>query len=364
MVIIHFLPLENYPPIINLLNTIDNLESGEDITVITTNNSVGLKPIYCKNIKIKRIGQIYPQPYLRILHYLKFYIFGLITLLVRRPRKILWYETLSSLPAIIYYYLTWEKPKLFVHYHEYMSPEEIREGMVLVHWLHKVENKVYPNISWLSHTNELRLELFLNEHKMVKRDISKVLPNFPPQVWNKENPSKEFSQPIKLVYVGSFASFETIYIKEFVRWLEHNQPHFTLDIYSFEIPDEIKVYCSIPNLFFKGKLQYDQLPSILPQYDIGLILYKGHIKNYLLNAPNKLFEYLACGLDVWFPKKMIGTHPYTIEQSYPKVIPVDFDSLDHFNWKEAVNHDKLRYAPVQFYAEKALSPLITMLIEK
>lgn len=48
-------------------------------------------------------------------------------------------------------------------------------------------------------------------------------------------------------------------------------------------------------------INYSDLPGVIRAYDVGVILYNGHIANYVFNAPNKLFEYLACGLDVWSP---------------------------------------------------------------
>ena len=52
---------------------------------------------------------------------------------------------------------------------------------------------------------------------------------------------------------------------------------------------------------FKGHINYDNLPTTLNKYQVGVILYKGHIPNYVYNAPNKLFEYLAAFLMFGIP---------------------------------------------------------------
>ena len=65
------------------------------------------------------------------------------------------------------------------------------------------------------------------------------------------------------------------------------------------------------------------MPALLADYDIGLILYKAHTKNYKYNAPNKLFEYLVCGLKVFYPDVMLGIKPYITEN----IIPLNFKNM-------------------------------------
>jgi hypothetical protein len=59
------------------------------------------------------------------------------------------------------------------------------------------------------------------------------------------------------------------------------------------------------NLF--ESINYFKLPEVLIKYDVGLTIYKGFIPNYIYNVPNKVFEYLACGLKVWYSKDLLTT---------------------------------------------------------
>ena len=43
---------------------------------------------------------------------------------------------------------------------------------------------------------------------------------------------------------------------------------------------------------------YMDLPMVLTEFDLGLIIYRGLIPNYQFNQPNKLWEYLGCKLPV------------------------------------------------------------------
>ena len=69
---------------------------------------------------------------------------------------------------------------------------------------------------------------------------------------------------------------------------------------------------------------------MLSNYDVGVILYKPLIDNFKYNAPNKLFEYLVCGLEVWFPGNLLGILPY--QKAHPlKVFALDFTNLEGKN---------------------------------
>ena len=90
---------------------------------------------------------------------------------------------------------------------------------------------------------------------------------------------------------------------------------------------------------------------MLVNYDVGLILYNGNSTNFIYNAPNKLFEYLACGLDVWFSKDLVTSKDYIIENSYPKILEVDFNRLDKFDYQFAISRKGLFHKPTDFYCE-------------
>ncbi len=102
----------------------------------------------------------------------------------------------------------------------------------------------------------------------------------------------------------------------------------------------------------KGGIPYADLPFTLSVYDVGVILYKGHIPNYIYNAPNKLFEYWSCGLDVWFPDKMIGSLQYSRAECFPKLMPVNFDEIDKLDLNSALSRAGIGYQSSPYYCEK------------
>jgi hypothetical protein len=118
------------------------------------------------------------------------------------------------------------------------------------------------------------------------------------------------------------------------------------------------------NITFKGAVSYDELPSIFCQYKIGLVLYKGHIPNYIYNVPNKLFEYHVCGLDTWFPVSMKSAFAYQTTDTYPKIIAVDFTQLHTLDLFASVDRSGMQEQQRDFSCEAALAPLAATLLEQ
>jgi hypothetical protein len=102
---------------------------------------------------------------------------------------------------------------------------------------------------------------------------------------------------------------------------------------------------------------YYEIPNVLGRYQIGLVLHKGDTLNYVHNAPNKLFEYLSCGLDVWFPREMRGIYPYARTDVLPKVIKTDFAKMNGFDLERAMDKNGLSWGPFEYCYEDVLPEL-------
>jgi hypothetical protein len=50
-------------------------------------------------------------------------------------------------------------------------------------------------------------------------------------------------------------------------------------------------------------------------------------------ATKKLFEYLACGLDVIYPREMLGVRPYARAAEQPRVVAWDFEDLPRMDYR-------------------------------
>jgi hypothetical protein len=312
----------------------NQLGTGDRVVVYTTMPKQGdeLFDITDRKVKIVRTGKfsLGLSFYERYSTYLMFYLKSFLGTLIFRPGKLFYYETISSLTPIFYKRLIGDRAELYIHYHEYMTPKEYN-ATFLNRTLLNLEKIIYRKASWISHTNEDRLKLFCDDMGYTGTNNIFVLPNYPPATWNVPEKTPRVGGLLKLVYVGSFGSLETIYIKEIIEWVSKNAERVCLDVYSNNITDQVREWIDLQprkGLNIRGNVPYKKLPDILPSYDIGLILYKGANANFIYNAPNKLFEYQGCGLEVWYPKEMLGIDRYACQSLHPAVIRCDFSALD------------------------------------
>lgn len=331
--IIHFQPVEKYPPVINLIDFISQTHPNQKVFVYTTWHNKDFKTYDCKstNIAIKRFKSITSSSIIsKILAYFFLYISILLNLIRIRPQAILYYETLSALPAILYCKIS--NVKIFIHYHEYTTQDEYLRGPVITKWIHKKEKQLYKKANWISHTNNKRLELFLQDENIkYNSQVHQTLPNYPSKHWADSfsvEENRNLKDVIKFIYIGSLG-LNTMYIKEFANFIISQNGKATWDIYTNQFDDEaLKFIKSLNSSFIhlNGAIDYYQIPEIIRKenYDVGLIIYNGHIKNYIYNAPNKLFEYLACNIAVWYPTIMVGCKEYKNLTSSPVVFEVAF----------------------------------------
>jgi hypothetical protein len=366
--IIHFQPLEMYPPVMNFVSLLAG--RGMQVEIVSTVCTVSEYEVFDprdNNIRIRRYGafRVNMNVFSKVLNYSIFYLRSFINAVWIKPHKILYYETLSALP--VYYYKRYfnRSVDVLIHYHEYTSPGEYLNGMALVKRIHSNEKFLYKNCSWISHTNNERMERFLEDEKISDRQVAKVWPNYPPASWSRSS-SKFIGIPVRFVYVGAL-SFDTMYIAEFVQWISLAGNGSTLDIYTTNMPESSRKKLAElggSNVRLMGGVDYEEIPSVLSSYDIGLVLYKGHIPNYVYNAPNKLFEYLTCGLDVWFPSVMVGCKKFITDKVYPKVVEVDFERLDCLELESMISREGFKFEPSPFTAEKACAEVLTELEKK
>lgn len=366
--IVHFQPLEKYPPIINLTRFLGKQAGdGFELHIVST-TAYGNKKLFAQSGVVihrlirwkKKMGSL-----ARMVSYFRFNLACFFLLLKHRPQKVLYFETLSAAAPFFYKKLIRRKAQIFVHYHEYTSPLEYRNGMILSRMIHRLEQKLYPEVRWISHTNEQRMNLFRKDNEGTIQENGFVLPNYPPQSWITwaTRPMQNHVTDTRFVYVGAL-SLETTYLMEFAEFVL-SRPDCRWDIYSDNFSDDVLRYFKTlegSNVCFKGGVEYDDLPAILRKYAVGLILYKGHIPNYIYNAPNKLFEYMACGLDVWFPEIMEGCMPYRQSGICPRVLAVNFNSRDSLNSTLRARAENCSYQPSDYHAEQVLSSLTEQLL--
>ena len=331
LAVVHYLPLEFYPPAVNLLNAFAEKELF-NTKVWTTHNNKQRQVFKSPTLtSISRTIAPKKSDYkgFRLLKYLLFNFKTFMGLLFFNPEVILYYESYSAGP--VYWYLKYfgNNKRLFIHCHEYFDAQWYAKGMSLVKLYHSYEkNYLYPKATWISQTNKDRIQMFASDHPNLPSGILKVTPNYPPKDWLRRTSLKkpDGHTVIKTVYVGSLSLKDT-FIKEYCDWVLKQNGKVYFHIYAYNLHDDTIDYLKSLNtdyiVFYTKGVEYNKMPALLADYDIGLILYKAHTKNYKYNAPNKLFEYLVCGLKVFYPDVMLGIKPYLTEN----IIPLNFKNM-------------------------------------
>lgn len=368
--IIHFNVIEFYPPAMNFLDILSNRTIDNDKVILITNKTNRISFKYeNKKIKVLRIISL-DKNNKRIFRFIKYIYFNFITtirLFFFRPSKVFYYESHSSLPAYIYKKYISKHSDIIVHYHEYMSEEEYKNGMLLVNFYHQFEKKIYNDVKWISLTNKILVNKFLIDNAEIEAKKVHTLPNFPPRSWTINSIQKDsIKKPVKIVYVGSLSN-ATMFYEEFANWVLKLNGEASWDIYSQQISNDVLRHIQQNGngiINFNGFVNYYQLSEVLSHYDVGLILYRGHIQNFIYNATNKLFEYLACGLDVWFPEELLGAYDYITNGTYPKVIKIDFKNLEKYDLDNLISREGLTYKPSTYFAEDIYEPFIENYILK
>jgi hypothetical protein len=327
--ILHFNIIEKYPPIMNFVY--DALEENPklQILVFTTQNTTSYQTPHFPNTKIYRFGKVSTNPIVRYSSYLYYNLLSSLILLFSKVAYVTAFESLSVFPLWLRMKLR-PSTKAHLHFHEYLSEPERKASSGYMKFLFKLEDQFLKNYT-CSQTNEDRKRLFWEDKPFLKPAQVEVRPNMPPKSWwNKFGQFKKPSSDgkIRLVHVGACDN-KTMYVKEVLDWVQSNQDTLELTFISQQLDAKTKALIlsyNCPTICIKAPVNYYKLPQELMKYDVGLVLYKGHIPNYVYNVPNKVHEYLVCGLKVVCSNSLVST----INLKNPMIEGVNFNHLNSF----------------------------------
>lgn len=302
---------------------------------------------------------------MRIGGYLAWHIRAAAEIAAWKPDALLSVEPHSALAAWIYYRFFRGNASLFIHHHEYYAPADfVRPGMRLLRATTELEREyLFARARWVSETNAERLRLLLEWNSRIAPAAGRVWPNYPPSEWvaraGGTHPRGE-ETPTRFIYLGS-ASFEDTYIREAVEWVARRPASCALHVAGDNIAGDVRDWLRMraySNVTFDfSGVDYDELPRLLSRFDVGLVLYRGNTLNFIHNVPNKAVEYLASGLEVWYPREMKSMTRFRDENGSEPVREMDFRALPE------IVPDPLpaRSGDFPFTSEAAIAPLLAEL---
>jgi len=363
---VHILPIEYYPPATNAIRALA-AEPDVEIAVWTSQNLKGRPAFKLEGVHIERPPFVQSKDHVakRMLGWLNWYWQCARGLKQYSADVVISIEPHSAMAPWIYYRLLGGRGRLVIHHHEYYATKDYdQHGMRVVKLSRHLENRdLLPRADWISQTNENRLRFMREDQPHVSTDRFFIWPNYPPRTWRADTSAKSSKNgPLQIVYLGS-ASFHDTFIREAVEWAARFPEEIELTISGYNIEAEVWDWLqemAFPNIKLMPEgWSYDDLPHQLAKFDVGLILYKGNTVNFVYNAPNKLFEYWACGLEVWYPKEMKQISELANQGSTPPLREIDFGDLEKFTPPISVKPPTKNL--VEYSCESALAPLLERL---
>lgn len=361
---VHILPLEYYPPATNTLIALAE-KPGVELVAWSSDNLKQRVPFAHKDVRIERpkFVQVTNHPAKRMMDWVLWNWKCARGLKALAPDAVISVEPHSALAPWFYYQLMGGKARLFIHHHEYYAPQDyLRQGMRFVRIAHKLEKRdLLQRAEWISQTNGNRLQFMQKDNPGLPAEKFKIWPNYPPRHWRRPR-TRHPSSPLRVVYLGS-ASFHDTYIREAVEWVARRPNQVELVISGYNIADDVWNWLrehQWPNVkLHPDGWSYDELPEKLAEFDVGLILYRCNTINFIYNAPNKLFEYWACGLEVWYPPEMKQITELSQKADVPPLQLVDFQSLNRLEPVRKSSPDGNFTS--EYSCESALTPLLEQL---
>ncbi len=117
----------------------------------------------------------------------------------------------------------------------------------------------------------------------------------------------------RLGYIGALAPWFDF---DAVAELARERPHWEIVLVGpmlLGVEDRVARLTALPNVVHHPAVPYDRLPGILAQFTLGLIPFRYNELTRGVN-PNKMYEYLACGLPV------VATRFSSEVEKYPDVV--------------------------------------------
>ncbi|QNL21344.1 glycosyltransferase [Hyphobacterium sp. CCMP332] len=165
-----------------------------------------------------------------------------------------------------------------------------------------VKNKIIPKLKYLISANQLTRGYLLNLNYGIKSEVIYNAAIFQKDVETKSDNSSTF----RIVHEGTLKFNRGLKMMlKGIKILKSKGIDFEWDFLGY-IPSKelafIKQYQKTHKLDqyinLKGNLNYEDLPSALERYNLGIIASIYESNNYLAGPPNKLFNYIAAGIPV------------------------------------------------------------------
>ena len=275
LVIVHYAPVDLYPPVQNLISELVG-EPNLEVRLITG------YPYLSDFVNVRSPRGWFAYERFPWLHHLWWFFTLWKKAWVWKHEKWLLYEA-NSYPALLA--LASERD-IWLHFHEYRRPKNPES--ILERWYETRIRSFLHKTYRVSHVTDARIKL-LKEELGQSSDVKfERMWNCPRFQW-ADGALKSDELPKTIVVVGALG--KSCWASEVIESMK-KQNKYTLHVYGKDS------FTSTERVQFKGWVNYSELPSVLERYRVGLVWYNGNSTNVKTSISNKIFEYLHSGLHV------------------------------------------------------------------
>lgn len=212
---------------------------------------------------------------------------------------------------------------------------------IIINKLRKMETKVINSADVTILCSEKRITQ-ISPAKPKKVYYIHNSPNMEDYKINKTDKiCKTNSKKLKLVYVGNFC--EDRWLIELLNAVKKMPEEIEMHIGGFGgLEPEIKNLAeNSSNIYFYGKLKYEDVLTLENECDCIVALYETHLRNHIYAAPNKFYEALALGKPLLMIKNS-GMSEIVENENIGATMSTDFNSFKNSitKIKELLNLDK------------------------
>lgn len=185
--------------------------------------------------------------------------------------------------------------KLVYDSHEYFTevPELIGRPKVKRFW-ERIEKRIFPKLKKVYTVNESIAEIYQKKYH-VPVEVVKNVPLFEAYV-----DASAIREARTIIYQGSVNKDRGL--EELLQAMSHLSDVRLVIVGGGDVLEDLKQQAAdlkiTDRVTFTGKIPFEELKTFTRRASLGLSLEKGGNLNYELALPNKLFDYLACGIPV------------------------------------------------------------------
>lgn len=298
----HYLPLRDYPPVQNLIQFLSLQSDLQSVVICSDDAAMQVESeSCCKNLILYRVPYRANGGWRQKLQFVR--IVREIGAKYKFDTSIGYGDELSAITCLLlnarsYALHLHELPPQLGFKNKYISKSQYLELILL--------RAFASRFQWVSQVTPHRARIFTAQFGVKCENLY----NFPMSSFcqRKVSPMRE-SGIVRILYIGTCGE-RTVERGRLIELASLRNVELHILPTNSEGLDGLR---ELERVQILQKVPYFDLPDVISSYDVGLVLYNGSSLNMKLGVPNKVAEYLRCGLKVMYPAQLEALGSFSME---------------------------------------------------